>query len=142
MPKQERHPIYLVVGVPGVGKSWVCGQLLDKFQYVANDDYIGGDYVTAIRDAARESNRPVMCEALFSLSAVKDPLERQGFEVVCVFILEDEAELKRRWEERGNVSHATRQGHLSRQRTYSERAREYGSFYGTSAEVLEHLKTL
>ena len=36
--------IYLLVGVPGSGKSWVASRLAMEFLYVPHDDYMDGAY--------------------------------------------------------------------------------------------------
>ena len=49
--------VYLVVGVPASGKSWVCEQLKDKFEYVHHDGFIylkqPGAYLNAIFETAK-----------------------------------------------------------------------------------------
>lgn len=132
-------PVYLLVGVPASGKTWVAKQLLDRFELVANDDYIGKDYVGAILKASRrEEGKPVLAEAPFSVSQVVDPLKAAGRKVIPVFILETEQKLTARYFERegGQIP----QGHITRQGTYEVRAKAMDAFSGTSAEVLEHLK--
>lgn len=139
------NKVILVVGVPGSGKSWVCDKLTDKYEYVRNDDHIGGSnqaskYVRAILDATKASPKAVLAEAPFSISEIKEPLERNGIEVTCVFILEDQNILRGRYMERDGKE--IPKGHLSRQVTYAKRAQEYRSYYGTSEQVLTHLKAL
>lgn len=134
--------IYLVVGVPGSGKSWVCEQLRDKFEYVHHDGYIGHIkqpevYVDAILQKAKSATKPLLTEAPFSISQIKDPLEAQGFKVIPVFILEDPRIVSERYQKREKKQIPT--GHLTRMETYRSRAREWGSFFGTSQQVLEHL---
>lgn len=133
--------VYLLVGVPGVGKSWVAEQLKDRFDYVRHDDFIGAHasaYVDQIFERSITAGKPVLAEAPFSVSQTKEPLEEYGVDVVPVFILEDEEVLSRRYESRDGAAIPT--GHLTRQRTYASRASEWGSFRGTSAETLEHLR--
>jgi len=135
--------LYLVIGVPGAGKRWVCEQLTKKFTYVAKDSFIGwppGSHVTKCIRHLRESDTPVLTEAQFSISDVKEPLEEAGFQVVLVFILEAPHVVSARYFKREGKE--IPKGHLTRQNTYAERAREWRAFSGTSAEVLEHLKSL
>jgi adenylate kinase family enzyme len=134
--------IFLLVGVPAAGKSWVSERLSGKYEYVHHDLFIGmaGDaYVKAILERARGATKPLLGEAPFSVSQIKEPLERAGLKVVPVFIHADEKELHRRWDGRGNVSDSTRKGHLTRQQTYAERARALGAFRGSSSDVLSYL---
>lgn len=131
--------IYLVVGVPASGKSWVCEQLRELYAYVRHDDFIGGNYVNEIVGEAKQSDKPVLCETPFSVSQIKDPLEAKGFNVTQVFIIESDTTLKERYLARDGKPIPA--GHLTRQTTYEMRAREGHAFYGTSAAVLEYLKT-
>lgn len=132
--------VYLVIGCPGSGKTWVCEQLKHKYHYVSHDENIKHDYVKEVLAATYKSDRPVLIETPFSISQIKDPLETKGIKVVPVFIQESTAVLSGRYRERESKPIPT--GHLTRQQTYLSRAREWGSFTGTSTQVLEHLKGL
>lgn len=135
------QPVYLVVGCPGSGKSWVCDQLKDLFTYVHHDLHIGmaGEiYTFHLNRAANRSPRPILAEAPFSISAMKGPLESVGIRVIPVFIQEDPDVIKRRHRKREGRSIPV--GHLTRQKTYALRAKQWKAFIGTSEEVLEHLK--
>jgi gluconate kinase len=135
--------VFLVIGVPGAGKSWVCEQLKDQFQYVHHDGFIGHIkqpevYANAVIDTARTTTRPLLCEAPFSISKIRDPLVQAGCDVVPVFIVENAEVVSQRY--RIREGKPIPQGHLTRMQTYAARAKEWGSFVGTSAEVLRHLQ--
>lgn len=138
--------IYLVVAVPAAGKSWVCDKLKDRFECVHHDNFIHlkapGTYFNAVLDAAKTATRPLLIEAPFSISGIKDPLEKKGFKVTPVFIFADEQVLRKRYTERGRTEEHIISGHLSRQKTFQERARKWRAFSGTSTEVLAHLTEL
>lgn len=133
--------IYMVVGCPGSGKSWVCDQLKEMFDYVHHDLYIGmaGDtYVNEIIKKAGLAKKPLLIEAPFSVSKIKEPLESLGFKITPVFIQEDHQVISNRYKARENKD--IPKGHLTRQNTYLSRADEWKAFKGTSNQVLEHLK--
>lgn len=137
---KQLHPIYLVVGVPGSGKSWVCDQLKDKYNYLKHDDYMK-DTPGYIRDAARlaaDSEKPVLIETPFSVSQTGGKLLEMGYRVIPVFILESEVTTAERYFKREGKD--IPKGHLTRIQTYRERCEEYNAFGGTSEQVLEHLK--
>lgn len=140
----NKQNIYLLVGVPGVGKTWVCEQIKHKFEYVHHDGFIylkqPGAYLKAIMEKAPVATKPILIEAPFSISETKDPLEKAGYKVIPIFIIEDELVLKLRYQNREKKPIPV--GHLTRMKTYMDRARDWGSFTGTSAQVLEHLKTV
>lgn len=132
---------YMVIGCPGSGKSWVCDQLKELFDYVHHDLYIGmaGDtYVNEIVKRSASAKKPLLIEAPFSISQIKDPLQQMGFEIEPVFIQEDPQTITERYLKRENKP--IPKGHLTRQETYRSRADEWKSFKGTSSQVLEHLK--
>lgn len=132
---------YMVIGCPGSGKSWVCDKLKDLFHYVHHDLYIGmagGTYVQEILKEAKKATKPLLIEAPFSISQIKDPLEQAGLEITPVFIQEDHKTISSRYSARDKKE--IPKGHLTRQETYRQRAISWKAFQGTSSQVLEHLK--
>jgi hypothetical protein len=128
-------PIYLLAGTPGSGKTWVCKQLEDKFDYLAHDDFPNPKtYISAIKRLASFATKPILIETPFSVSTFTDSLP-----VTPVFIIESEEVTKSRYEARDNKP--IPQGHLSRIKTYIDRAKELNAFSGTSEQVLEYLKS-
>jgi len=141
----KSQTVHLVVGVPASGKSFCCEKLRDKYAYAPHDARLGHanhpeQYVKEIMDLVH-GDKPVLAETPFSISEIKGRLEAKGVEVKPVFIVAKEDDLVKRWNERGNVVDKTRRGHLSRQATYMQRARESGSFMGSSSEVMEYLRS-
>lgn len=134
------NKVYLLVGVPGSGKSWVMGQLIGMFNCVRHDDYIRdlNGYIEAIIEES--SNHIVLAETPFSLSQILGPLEDAGLTVIPVIIYEKEPILKERYFKR--EGREIPKGHLTRQETYRHRAETYGLFIGTSGEVFKHLSHL
>lgn len=133
-------PIYMVVGCPGSGKSWVCEQLKDKYNYIRHDDFIGKGkdaYLSAILEASKSSEKPILIETPFSISQLKDPLERAGLKINTNFIVENDSVIKERYMQREKAEIPP--GHLTRQKTYKQRAVEYDGFAGKSDEVLKKL---
>lgn len=137
--------VYLICGVPGAGKSWVCSQLSNEFTYVPHDNHIhekdsGLIYVRELIKAAHKSVKPVVGEAPFSISKTKDPLEAAGVDVVPVFIDEQPGVLMQRYRDREKKE--IPQQHLTRANTFRSRAEDWKSFSGTAQEVLAHLKSI
>ncbi len=138
--RSEPQTVYLLVGTPGSGKTWVAKQLTEKYEVVQHDDYIKGGYLEAVEKQARRSPKPVLAETPFSISEIKKPLEDRGIRVVPVFILESEDVTASRY--LGRERKAIPQGHLTRINTYRQRAVEMRAAQGTSIEILEHLRNL
>ncbi len=140
------QPIYLLCGVPGSGKTWVTSRVGTSFQKVLHDNYMRGGppvYVDAILTSWKHAEKPVLAEAPFSISQIKEPLEKAGAKVIPIIIREDKRILADRYKndpKRDGKDIPT--GHLTRMDTYVSRAEEYKAFVGNSSEVLEHLQNL
>ncbi len=131
--------IYLVVGTPGSGKTWVCKQLEDQYDYLAHDDFRDiKDYISNIARLAQIATKPILIETPFSVSQVTEGLGSKGLHATPVFIIESDDVTSKRYEAR--EGRPIPKGHLSRINTYYDRARSLRAFYGTSEEVLAHLK--
>lgn len=138
--------VIILAGVPASGKSWVINQLKHShamyYDIVQNDDWIGRDYAGEVARVAGASlnAKPVLCEAPFSVSDLKNALEDRGFTTFPKFIIETPEILIGRWTKRATPERIWK-GHLTRQKTFLQRAKDWGVFNGTSAEMLKHLTT-
>src|SRR4051812_36514432 len=94
------QPIYLVCGVPGSGKTWVCDQLKDHFDYVPHDSYLIAQYADALIKRAEHSDRPVLGEAPFRISLLIDQIRKEGIQCRAYFVIEPEHTVKARYEKR------------------------------------------
>lgn len=128
--------LYLLCGVPGSGKTWVCRQLEDAFNWVPHDDHLD-DLIPALVSALRQSDKPLITECPFAERHLREKLEYHGFDVRPVFIVEDPETVRRRYfeRERKPIGKAS----LTRAATILNRAKEWDAPYGTSAEVLKYL---
>lgn len=136
--------VLLLIGVPASGKTWVTKQLGHKYDLCRHDDYMPpapkGAYVAALIERSKTAQRPIMAEAPFSISEIKNPLEAAGVKVIPIFILEEMKVLFERYLKRNHQPYPA--GHITRQATYQNRRVELKAFGGTSTEALEHLKRL
>jgi hypothetical protein len=138
-----KREVTMLVGVPGSGKTWITKRLKDKYSVVEHDNHINDKnqpeaYVAAIKEAAEKSTRPLLIEAPFSISQIKEPLEAADFLVRPVFIIEDPLVVSLRYLRRDR--RMIPKGHLTRMQTYAQRAKATNSFYGTAEQVLQHLQ--
>lgn len=132
--------IYLVCGVPGSGKSWVCNQLSEKFEYIANDDFIGKDYLKELFAAARRSEKPILADCPFAERKVREELEAMRLKVIPYFIVESPQVVKQRYEKR--EGRPVEKNTISRAMSIKGRAEEWNAPHGTSSQVLELLKAV
>lgn len=133
-------PIYILVGTPGSGKTWIAGQLEAKFDVVYHDAFIGMDYTNELMRRARLNRKPVLGETPFSVTRIVEPLEAKGFTVHPVFVIESDTVTKERY--RAREGRDIPQGHLTRIGTYRIRAKELGARSGTSLEILNYLRSI
>lgn len=130
--------LYILVGSPGSGKTWVMNQLEEQYRVIPHDAHIDKDYLGAILSTLVNSGKPVLIETPFSMSKIVGPLEETGYRVEPVFIIEDNDTYVARYFAREGKEPP--KGHLTRTQTYLQRARDGDHFYGTSSEVLAHLR--
>jgi hypothetical protein len=139
----KKTKAYLIIGCPGSGKTWVTNQCSHLFEFIHHDLFVGmadKKYVDTILEKSKNATKPLLIEAPFSISVIKDPLTAAGIDVIPVFIQELPHTIRTRYWQRENKDIPN--GHLTRQNTYAQRAKEWGAFQGTSGEVLEHLKKI
>ena len=124
--------LYMVAGCSGSGKSWVCAQLVDKFDYVSYDynrkkEHL--DLLLAPSDRPKLYDPPIKISTFFKRHSNK-------FDIHAVFILEDDEVVKARIIARGGewTEHISKRNAAMR-----KRFEKYGEFSGTSQEVLDYL---
>lgn len=131
--------LYLLCGVSGSGKTWVCKQLANEFNYVPHDEHYSNIYAVCAH-AAFGSSKPIITECPFGERIQRENFRDMGFDVEAVFVIEHPDLIARRY--------AQREGRPIRKEAYTRassivnRAREWGGFYGTSQQVLDYLKGL
>lgn len=130
--------IVILVGSPGVGKTWVSDQLKEMFHVVEHDDFKSkSGYIFELSRVARSGTKKILGNTPFGLQEIIHELESKNLKVRPVFIIEKPDVLTARYEaDRGKKIPP---GHLTRQNTYKARAKELSAFCGTSDEVLKHL---
>lgn len=136
------QPVYLVCGVPGSGKSWVCEQLEGEFSYLKHDEWLDTPkekriYANAILKLAKTSEKPVLADCPFGERPLKEDLERLGLKVTPIFIVEMPMVIAKRYSLRKKP---IPKAHMTRALSIKNRAKEWNAFFGTSQEVLYYLR--
>lgn len=139
-PPSSKPIIYLVCGVPGSGKTWVCNQLQNDFIYVAHDDFIKLDYVAALSNATDGAHKPLLAECPFGERELREKLQAVGFKVIPVFVVETPETVRVRYQAR--TGKPATQAMITRAISIGQRAREWGAYAGKSEQVLNHLRML
>ncbi len=79
--------VYLLCGVSGVGKTWICEQVKDYFEWIPQDDHFD-DQVDVTLRAAKSGVKPVLTECPFGERITREQLERKGAKVIPVFVVQ------------------------------------------------------
>lgn len=138
--------VYMVCGVPGSGKTWVCDQLTHKFNYVKHDDFIikGPNSLDKHKDvvasviAHATKDKPVLLDCPFAERELKQKIESVGFRVKPFFIVEPVAVVQARYWEREKRD--LPQASVTRAVTIRTRAEEWQAPYGPAALILDYLQ--
>jgi len=130
----KKTTIYMVCGASGSGKSWVCEQLTDKFNYISYDKNSKKKHIDLLKGA--DQSKPTLYDPPIKISTF---IKRHSheFNIIPVFIIEDVSVVKDRVIGRGGewTDYAVR-----RCNAMIKRNAKYGVFSGTSQEVLDWLR--
>ena len=124
--------IYMVCGVSGSGKSWICNQLTDMYAYISFDGVAKSKHLEALRG----TKGPILYDPNIKISTF---IRRHSseFNIIPIFIIEEESIIESRLKIRGGkLTKST----PKRMKVIIARNKKYGVFSGTSDEVLKYLK--
>jgi gluconate kinase len=128
------QPVYLICGVPGSGKTWVCRQMAHKAYYIPHDLHYK-DHASVLINKSRTSIRPIITECPFAERVLREQLELHSIKVHPIFVVEDPEIIKKRYENRENKR--IPKNNLTRAVSIVNRAKEWNAPMGTSTEVLK-----
>lgn len=127
--------LYLVCGLSGSGKTWICNQLLNNFEYLASDSSSKKNHLTKLLELSK-NGKPLLYDLSVSISTfIKKNTET--FDIQPVFIIETKDVILERLKQRGTGTNISD----SRLIAIDKRTIKYGVFSGTSDEVLAYLKS-
>ena len=126
--------LYLVCGVSGSGKTWVCSQLTQKFAYLSSDTSGRDGHIAKLLEMSKEG-RPLLYDLSVGISTF---IKRHSdlFEIFPVFIVETKEVVLERLKLRGTGDRLSE----ARLVAIDKRTAKYGVFSGTAGEVLEYLR--
>ncbi len=124
--------VYMICGVSGSGKSWVCNQLSELIEYVSFDGNSNKYHVDLIRSIKGN----VLYDPTINISTF---IRRNSheFDIRPIFIIENEDVIRKRIEKRNGK---WKNSMLNRMNAINSRSNKYGEFSGTSSEVLQYLE--
>jgi Zn ribbon nucleic-acid-binding protein len=132
-PDFVKPTIFMVIGCSGSGKSWVCNQLKDDFQYISYDGSRKRNHIPGLME---HSSKPKLYDPPIKVSTFFKRHSHR-FNIRCVAILETDDVVKERIKIRGGI---WTNSISKRNAVMVKRAAKYGEFSGTSQEVLDYLK--
>ncbi len=133
--------IYLICGVPGSGKTWVCNHFENREHYDHHFNTPRQAYSQKLVDRAKVlAPEPLIADAPLGISEIIECIRIQGIKVVPIFVIQAPEVTKSQYESR--TGRPIPKQHLGRIPTMYKRAAEYGAFHGTSDQVLTHLYKL
>lgn len=130
--KRNKQDLFLIAGCPASGKSWVCNQLTDKFNYVSYDK-VNKNY--HVYELLKNNSKPLLYDPTIKISTFTKRY-RHLFNVRLIVIVEPEEVIKQRMLSRGGQITDTIKRRIKRMCNLSKDC----EFSGTSNEVLEYLK--
>ena len=134
--RQAFPTIYMVCGASGSGKSWVCRQLTEQYNYISYDENSKKKHIDLLKGA--DQSRPTLYDPPIKISTF---IKRHSheFHIVPIFIIEDVNIVKDRILGRGGEW----TDFIGRRcEAMKKRNAKYGVFSGTSQEVLDYLLRL
>lgn len=132
--KQTKQALFLIIGCPASGKSWVCNQLKDKLNYVSYDN-INKNY--HIYELLKNNSKPLLYDPTIKVSTF---IKRYShlFNVRLIVITEDKDVIAERMLNRGGKITNTLDRRIKRMSDLSKHC----EFNGTSNEVLDYFRVL
>ncbi len=132
----ENRKIYLVIGLSGAGKSFVCSSVAPYSYRVKFDRLRGGEKRRQVLEQASQQHLPIVADItkLVSTTIKLNP----EFQYSVVFVNESLDIIRQRVEERGGrFNELASQRRQARLQNLSQR---YGAFSGTADECTQWLK--
>jgi hypothetical protein len=129
--------LYIVTGIPGSGKSWVCNQLKDKFNYVSYDESPKITHLDQLRNP-KDPTKPLLYDPNIKISTIFTRYSDE-FDIRLLVILGDFLKIKQQLVNRGGKITKTT---YKRWKVMKARRKKYGIFDGDSNDVLRYLKNV
>lgn len=132
-----QRPLYLICGVSGSGKTWVCKQLVERYHYIPQDEHFD-DLLEVITQEATVPGNPIITECPFGERSFRENAEAAGLSVFPYFIVETPEVCAERYLKREGKP--IQMSAYSRASTIINRAIEWDAPMGTSHEILGMLQ--
>jgi len=134
-PKKK---VYVIAGIAGSGKSWVCSRLESdpRFHYISYDKSKNSDHMRLIGDAS--DSKYVLYDLSVKISTfIKNYSHKFDIHLVC--ILGDFITVKNQLKNRGGKITAST---YKRWNIIKKRAEQYAEFIGSSRDVLAYMRNV
>lgn len=127
--------LFILIGAPGIGKTWLCNRLSDDF-YVVSSDRFKNKLDDAVKEALKQ-DKPVLVDIPFKIKAFIERWRAIVPDAYVATLVEEEAVHRQRIESRGGKFNETIVRRIKRIDSLSKR---YANLVGTSDLLLRRLK--
>jgi len=134
----KKVEIIVIAGITGSGKSWICNQLRDKFNYIPYDGIPKEQHLLKILEKSRENNKPVLYDPFRKGSSFYKRY-KDFYDVKFLVIVETAEVIWERLKSRGSKMTLEEVQELV---IKNNRNLKHSTFSGTSIEILNYLRDL
>lgn len=129
--------IYLLVGIPASGKSWICDRM-KGMKVIRHDDFKDrGEYLAHLWEAAADGD--VLAEAPFNAAEIVRSMNRRRVPICEVHVTGELPEIEKRYLDRTDGKKSLPANFRTNHTRYKQDHERF-EFVGTSDEVLKWLE--
>lgn len=137
LKKGNKPMLYLIAGVSGSGKSWVCNQLSKQFNYISYDAVPKKQHLTLLLNP-KNHNKPLLYDLSIKTSTFIKRHSKE-FDIHFITIMGDFLQVKQQLKNRGGK---ITKGLYRRWIIMKNRTDQYAEFTGSASEVLSYLQSV
>lgn len=127
--------LFILIGAPGTGKTWLCDKLFNDFNIISSDR-IRGDIDSAVSEALKES-KPVIVDLPFRIKAFIERWRARVPDCIVVALVEEESVHKIRLAMRGGELTKSVKRRITRINSIFSR---YGNISGNQSYLINRLE--
>lgn len=126
--------LFILIGAPGVGKTWICNKMSNDFNIISSDRLRNG--IDAAVDQALLGEKPVLVDIPFRIKAFIERWRDKVPDAVVIALVEDRETHEQRLRLRGGEFDATI---IKRVKRIDSLSKRYANIIGDSDHVLKRL---
>ena len=127
--------LFILIGAPGVGKTWICNKLSKDFNIISSDRLRNG--IDAAVDQALLGEKPVLVDIPFRIKAFIERWRQKVPDAVVIALVEDRETHEQRLKSRGGEFDATI---LKRVKRVNSLSKQYANIIGNTDQILNQME--